>query len=77
MIRRYFVKIIKLFVFGCILLYTVFFFNQLFDLEENAPAINNFLATIAAIPIPGVGTLGALLYSLSDALHYLVLSMNN
>lgn len=60
MIRRYFVKIIKLFVFGCILLYTVFFFNQLFDLEENAPAINNFLATIAAIPIPGVGTLGGI-----------------
>lgn len=77
MIRRYFVKIIKLFVFGCILLYTVFFFNQLFDLEENAPAINNFLARIAAIPIPGVGTLGALLCSLLGALHYLVLSMNN
>ena len=51
---------IKLFVFGCILLYTVFFFNQLFDLEENAPAINNFLATISAIPIPGVGTLGGI-----------------
>ena len=51
---------IKLFVFGCILLYTVFFFNKLFDLEENAPAINNFLATIAAIPISGVGTLGGI-----------------
>lgn len=51
---------IKLFVFGCILLYTVFFFNQLLDLEENAPAINNFLAIIAAIPIPGVGTLGGI-----------------
>ena len=60
MIRRYFVKIIELFVFGCILLYTVFFLNKLFDLEENAPAIHNFLATIAAIPIPGVGTLGGI-----------------
>ena len=58
MIIRFFVKIIKLFVFGCILLYTLFFFNKLFDLEENAPAINNFLAAIAAIPIPGVGTVG-------------------
>lgn len=58
MIIRLFVKIIKLFVFCCILLYTLFFLNKLFDLEVNAPAINNFLAAIAAIPIPGVGTVG-------------------
>ena len=60
MIKRIFVKIIKLFVFGCILLYTLFFFNKLFDLEENVPAINNFLAAIAAIQIPGVGTVGGI-----------------
>ena len=58
MIIRLFVKTIKLFVFCCILLYTLFFLNKLFDLEVNAPAINNFLAAIAAIPIPGVGTVG-------------------
>ena len=58
MIIRFFVKTIKLFVFCCILLYTLFFLNKLFDLEVNAPAINNFLAAIAAIPIPGVGTVG-------------------
>lgn len=58
MIIRFFIKLIKLFIFGCILLYTLFFLNKLFDLEVNAPAINNFLAAIAAIPIPGVGTVG-------------------
>ncbi|MCR5288480.1 MAG: hypothetical protein K6E51_00650 [Treponema sp.] len=58
MIRRFLVAIIKLFFFGCLMLYTLFFLNKLFDLEENAPAINDFLAAIAAIPIPGVGTVG-------------------
>ena len=58
MIIRFFIKLIKLFIFGCILLYTLFFLNKLFDLEVNVPAINNFLAAIAAIPIPGVGTVG-------------------
>ena len=58
MIIRLFVKTIKLFVFCCIMLYTLFFLNKFFYLEVNAPAINNFLAAIAAIPIPGVGTVG-------------------
>lgn len=58
MIKRLLVRTIKLFVFCCIMLYTLFFLNKLFDLEVNAPAINNFLAAIAAIPIPGVGTVG-------------------
>lgn len=58
MIIRLFVKTIKLFVFCCIMLYTLFFLNKFFDLEVNAPAINNFLAAIAAIPIPDVETVG-------------------
>ena len=52
--------ILKLFVFCCILLYTLFFLNKLFDLEQNAPVINNFLAAISDIPIPGVGKLGGI-----------------
>ncbi len=68
MIKRIFVKIIKLFVFGCILLYTLFFFNKLFDLEKNVPAINNFLAAIAAIQIPGVGTVGGIVVFVVGAL---------
>ncbi len=58
MIKGFLLRILKLFVFCCILLYPLFFLNKLFDLEVNAPAINNFLAAIAAIPIPGVGTVG-------------------
>lgn len=58
MIIRLFVKTIKLFVFCCIMLYTLFFLNKFSDLEVNAPAINNFLAAIATIPIPGVETVG-------------------
>ncbi len=58
----------ELFVFGCILLYTLFFLNKLFDLEVNAPAINNFLAAIAAIPIPGVGKLGGIVILVVGAL---------
>ena len=53
MIKRLLVRTIKLFVFCCIMLYTLCFLNKLFDLEVNAPAINNFLAAIVAIPIPG------------------------
>lgn len=60
MIKRFLVMILKLFVFCCILLYTLFFFNKLFDLEQNAPVINNFLAAISDIPIPGVGKLGGI-----------------
>ena len=60
MIKRLLVMILKLFVFCCILLYTLFFLNKLFDLEQNAPAINNFLAAISDIPIPGVGKLGGI-----------------
>ena len=58
MIKRLLVRTIKLLVFCCIMLYTLFFLNKLFDFEVNAPAINNFLAAIAAIPLPGVGTVG-------------------
>lgn len=58
MIRQFLVKIIKLIVFVCIVLYTAFLLNALLGLEVNCPAINNFLAAIAAIPIPGVGTVG-------------------
>lgn len=57
MIRRLLVKIIKLIVFVCLMLYLAFFLNMLFDLKVNAPVINDFLAAIAAIPIPG-GTVG-------------------
>ena len=58
MIRRLLGKIIKLIVFVCIVLYTAFLLNALLGLEVNCPAINNFLAAIAAIPIPGVGNVG-------------------
>lgn len=58
MIRQFLVKIIKLIVFVCIVLYAAFFLNKLLGLEDICPAINNFLAAIAAIPIPGVGTVG-------------------
>lgn len=58
MIRQFLVKIIKLIVFVCIVLYTAFLLNKLLGLEDICPAINNLLAAIAAIPIPGVGTVG-------------------
>ena len=58
MIRQFLVKIIKIIVFVCIVLYTAFLLNALLGLEDICPAINNFLAAIAAIPIPGVGTVG-------------------
>ena len=60
MIRRLLGKIIKLIVFVCIVLYTAFLLNALLGLEVNCPAINNFLAAIAAIPIPGVGNVGGI-----------------
>lgn len=58
MIRKFLVRIITLIVFVCIVLYTAFLLNAWLGLEDVCPAINNFLAAIAAIPIPGVGTVG-------------------
>lgn len=55
---RFLVKIIKLIVFVCIVLYVAFLLNKILGLEDICPAINNFLAAIAAIPIPGVGNVG-------------------
>lgn len=57
MIRQFLVKIIKLIVFVCIVLYTAFLLNECL-LEDICPAIYNFFAAIAAIQIPGVGTVG-------------------
>ena len=68
MIKRLLVMILKLFVFVCIMLYTLFFLNKLFDLEVNAPVINNFLAAISDIPIPGVGKLGGIVVLVVGAL---------
>ncbi|MBR0496645.1 MAG: hypothetical protein IJJ71_10775 [Treponema sp.] len=68
MIIRLLVRTIKLFVFCCILLYTLFFLNKLFDLEQNAPVINNFLAAISDIPIPGAGKLGGIVILVVGAL---------
>lgn len=58
MIRQFLVKIIKLIVFVCIVLHTASLLSKILDLEVNCPAINNFLAAITAIQIPGVGTVG-------------------
>ena len=55
---RFLVKIIKLIVFVCIVLYTACLLNKILGLEDICPAINNFLAAIAAIQIPGVGNVG-------------------
>lgn len=60
MIRQFLVKIIKI-VFVCIVLYKMF-------LEDICPAINNFFAAIAAIPIPGVGTVGGVVALIVGAL---------
>lgn len=62
MIRQFLVKIIKLIVFVCIVLYTAFL------LSDICPAINNFFAAIAAIPIPGVGTVGGVVVLIVGAL---------
>lgn len=66
MIRQFLVKIIKLIVFVCIVLYTAFLLSKMF--EDICPAINNFLAAIAAIPIPGVGTVGGVVVLIVGAL---------
>lgn len=68
MIRQFLVKIIKLIVFVCIVLYTAFLLNAWLGLEDVCPAINNFLAAIAAIPIPGVGTVGGVVVLVVGAL---------
>lgn len=68
MIRQFLVKIIKLIVFVCIVLYTAFRLSKMLGLEDICPAINNFLAAIAAIPIPGVGTVGGVVVLIVGAL---------
>lgn len=67
MIRQFLVKIIKLIVFVCIVLYTTaVLLSKTF--EDICPAINNFLAAIVAIPIPGVGTVGGVVALIVGAL---------
>lgn len=68
MIRQFLVKIIKLIVFVCIVLYTAVLLSKMLGLEDICPAINNFLAAIAAIPIPGVGTVGGVVALIVGAL---------
>lgn len=68
MIRQFLVKIIKLIVFVCIVLFTAGLFSKMLGLEDICPAINNFLAAIAAIPIPGVGTVGGVVALIVGAL---------
>lgn len=68
MIRQFLVKIIKLIVFVCIVLYTAAVLNALLGLEDICPAINNFLAAIVAIRIPGVGTVGGVVALIVGAL---------
>lgn len=59
MIIRLLVKIIKLIVFVCIVLYAVSFLLQaLFD--GICPAIHNFFETILNTQISGVGTVGGI-----------------
>lgn len=67
MIRQFLVKIIKLIVFVCIVLNTAILLSKMF-LEDICPAINNFLAAIDAIPIPGVGTVGGVVALIVGAL---------
>lgn len=55
---RLLIKIIKLIVFVCIVLFTVAFLSRMLGLEDICPAINNFLADILNFNIPGVGTVG-------------------
>lgn len=57
MIRQFLVKIIKLIVFVCIVLYTAAALLSWF-FDGICPAIHNFLAAILDIQIPGVGTVG-------------------
>lgn len=58
MIRQFLVKIIKLIVFVCIVLYAASFLTGLLGLKDICPAIYNFFAAINEIPIPGVGNVG-------------------
>ena len=60
MIRQFLVKIIKLIVFVCIVLYTAAVLIKMLGLEAICPAINNFFTAILAIQIPGVGTVGGI-----------------
>lgn len=68
MIRQFLVKIIKLIVFVCIVLYTAAVLNEMLGLEDICPAINNFLAAILANWIPGVGTVGGVVALIVGAL---------
>lgn len=68
MIRQFLVKIIKLIVFVCIVLYTAPPLSEMLGLGDICPAINNFLAAIDAIPIPGVGTVGGVVALIVGAL---------
>lgn len=68
MIRQFLVKIIKLIVFVCIVLYTASLLSKVLGLKDICPAINNFLEAIAAIPIPGVGTVGGVVALIVGAL---------
>lgn len=67
MIRQFLVKIIKLIVFVCIVLYTAAVLIKMLGLEAICPAINNFF-TILAIQIPGVGTVGGVVALIVGAL---------
>lgn len=68
MIRQFLVKIIKLIVFVCIVLYTAPILSEMLGLKDICPAINNFLTAIDAIPIPGVGTVGGVVALIVGAL---------
>lgn len=67
MIRQFLVKIIKLIVFVCIVLYTASLLSEMF-LKDICPAIHNFFAAIDAIPIPGVGNVGGVVALIVGAL---------
>lgn len=68
MIRQFLVKIIKLIVFVCIVLYTAAVLSKMLGLEDICPAINNFFAAILAIRIPDVGTVGGVVALIVGAL---------
>lgn len=68
MIRQFLVKIIKLIVFVCIVLYTAAAWSKMLGLKDICPAINNFLAAIPAIQIPGVGTVDGVVALIVGAL---------
>lgn len=68
MIRQFLVKIIKLIVFVCIVLYTAPPLSEMLGLKDICPAIHNFFAAIDAIPIPGVGNVGGVVALIVGAL---------